>query len=910
MSNFGKSCFLPFVVFLSLLLSFPVAMNAQSDTWLGEEIKLKSQTISLADALQLLIDNGVSISYRSDRLPEQQISIRGKKRSIASWLNFFLVDTDLIYESIGKEKSLVIFPDPEIVGYERTLYGQVFDAASGERLILANINLQNRKQGISTNEDGRYSVSLAGGMLDVSVSYIGYQTKVFQLVLRKDSLLNIALKPSLSLQEITVTANSTSMIGVSPDAGGIRIGVEEAEQLSGLGGEADPLSIVSLLPGVTTGADGVGGINIRGSDASHNLILLDGVPVYNLNHAAGLFSIFNSQAIRRVDLYKNGMPARFGGRLSGVLDVHTRDGNLFRNEVRVSQSLLASRLTVEGPLVPKESSYLISGRYFWAGALVPGISRNYKARQGRDGEAAYDLYDVNFKLNQRLGKTDRLYFSFYKGADILVNEAEKRQQITDLTGGGGVIVNDLTQTNRQEISWGNTVGALRWNHIFDESLFANISLTYSNLGLSAGFDRRDSIEVNNSLRSNSLATGIFKSDIRQIGLSFDGQWLPRVGREIRFGTQLNFHSFTPLLVSSRSRDILGAEFQLPVAKTHQPIEANAFAAYVIRKPGLQFRAGLRAQLWSTGKGNRYLNFSPRLLYTRRIAPGLSWQTTFDASTQAVHLLSSFTLGLPADIWVPSTENLRPARAYQFSTGLRWQVKQAWELELSGYSKQMEGLVEYRPSEDLEGDWEGQLSVGRGLASGLELSIRKTEGKIRGWVSYTLAKTNRTFDEEINEGETFPFRYDRLHSVSTLLSWYPGPRSSLSLSWRFGTGAAYSLSLNDLGAFLIDDSGNPLGQFGSRNSFRLPSVHRLDLNYRFELRRKASSPYTHTFNIGVYNAYDRRNEIYYELRKEFVQIDGQLDEKRSFVKVFISRLLPIFSYQLHFRGKPHVKPDLR
>lgn len=906
---------------LVVLLLLSGWLGAQDGTWLDEPLRLRGGRQSLEQALEQIATNAeLTISYRNDQLPEIILELKSRRRTIRQWLERVLRDTELTYAPVGATRGLVIFPDPDIINGRFTLRGNVMDANSGERLILANIYVDNGSQGVSSNEFGQYALSLPGGRLRLRISYVGYRPRDLELVLRRDSVLDIGLKPYLDLQPVIVTASTDSMIGVNPDAGGIRIGMTETEQLSGPGGEADPAQVISLLPGITTGADGIGGINIRGSDASENLILLDGVPVYNLNHAGGLFTVFNTQAIRRVDLYKNGLPARFGGRLAGVVDVHTRNGNLFQNEYYLTQSLLATRATVEGPLVEGESSFLMSGRWFGAAALIPELSRRYKAERGRDGEARYRLYDLNFKLNQKLSSKDHLYFSFYRGVDDLANEAERRQEVTVLGNAGTVFQYDALQRNGLNISWGNAVGALRWTHVFNKKLFGNLNLTYSNLGLRAGFVRQDSlIEKETNVELGSSSTGIYNSDIRQVGLAFDGQWLPRVGREIRFGWQVNRHRFEPLILGSNSEELNREGFLLPPTPSHEPWEVNGYAEFVLRRPDLQFRAGLRGQWWRAARGKSHFTLSPRLLYTRRLSPALIWQSTLDVTAQAVHLLGSATIGLPTDIWVPSTEQVAPARAYQFSTGGLLKVGKSWELESAVYAKQMENLVEYLNREDLSGDWEDQVSIGSGRAYGWEVSLRRRRGKFRGWLAYTLARTERTFGEEVNGGRTFPFRYDRLHSFASLLSWHPNPRSSLTLTWRYGSGAAYSFSLASYGlrvpSIFPDNPEDPeLSPFPSfetdRNGFRLPPVHRLDLNYRFSLKRKPTAKVTHTFDVGVYNAYDRRNELFYELRTEYDSVLDELVATRNFVKIFIAPVLPIFSYQLHWHGDRQKKEDLQ
>ncbi|MEL6275761.1 MAG: hypothetical protein AAFU03_11715, partial [Bacteroidota bacterium] len=562
------------------------------------------------------------------------------------------------------------------------------------------------------------------------------------------------------------------------------------------------------------------------------------------------------------------------------------------------------------PLIEGESSFLFSSRYFWLGALLPSLSRRYKANLNRNGEASYQLYDLNFKLSHRISPRDRIQFSFYKGVDDLSNSADERDTITVLSP-LTTLRYAIRQANETNIRWGNTVGAIHWNHLFSDRLFTNFRLTYSNLDLHADFIRQDStIELfvaDLNLERGSLASGLFQSDIEQIGLAVDGRWQARTDRELRFGLGVNFHEFHPRILGSTTEPILVDEVEADNFKDYAPREINGYLEYVIRKPTLQFRGGFRLQSWVTNDGGSYFNILPRLLLSTRIHPRIVWQTTFDATVQSVHLLGSATIGLPTDVWVPSNRNVRPSEALQLSSSLQYAIQPNWELELAAYAKRMEDLVLYQGTTNITGDWENRVSSGEGEAYGLEFTLRRRRGKFRGWISYTLASTTRQFDEQINLGRSFPYRYDRRHSINAMLIWQLGRQSTLNVSWRFGTGAAYSFSLESFQLPPEVDSiytGPPSVEdiTSERNRFRLPPNHRLDINWRFTLRTKATSPFRHSFDIGLYNVYDRHNPIFYELRTDYRSGSDKLLADRSFVQVFIAPLLPIFSYQLHWKGR--------
>lgn len=897
---------------LTVLLFLPCSSLSAQVSLLEEVFRLKPGDKTVQKAIQELSEKGANLSFRNDQLPQRMVSIPGESRSLGYWLDYLLSFTELTYLPGAGGQSITLFRDPKIVAQKYTLYGVVSDAESGERLINANIFIPGRNEGVITNEYGFYSLSLTGGEIELRFSYIGYGEKIKQFVLRENRVLNLQLTRDLSLAPIIVTALNDSLTSIYPDAGGVGIGLAEMSQVGEIGGETDPVRLASLLPGITTGADGLGGINLRGSDASHNLILLDGVPVYNLNHAYGLLSIFNSQALRRVDLYKNGIPTRFGGRLSGVLDVHTRDGNLNDYELRSSTSLLSTSLSAEGPIKRGKSSFFVAGRYYWASALLPEFASIAKKRLGRNGSASYQLYDLNLKFNQELSEKDRLYLSLYKGIDALSNNSERKDSITTLGQAGVVFEYATRQYDEITSHWGNTVGALRWNRLISDKFFSNISLSYSTLDLfsnSFRIDRYDDLRTNQV--NGTYIEERFKSKIRQVGITFDGQWQPSAGREIRFGFQGNIHQFTPQILNSRLEPISELEQQGLPEFNYEPKEMVGYAEYVLRKPGLQFRAGTRAQIWYTGTGKSYFNLSPRLLLTTQLLKKVSWQTTFDATVQPVHLLGTAAFGLPSDIWVPSTDNLPPARTYQVATGVRYFFANQWELEIGAYLKRMEDLLLYQSGRNLTGEWESKTSSGVGDAKGLEFSISRRAGKVRGWVNYTLAKTTRNFDERINRGRTFPYRYDRRHSVNLVLIYQPRKNNTLTASWRYGSGIAYSLSRESFQLEGIisefDDPDLEIEIITERNGARLPANHRLDINYQVQLNSKPESFTSHVFRMGIYNVYSRHNPIYYDVRTNYEGNNGELRANESFVQVFIAPVLPVFSYELHWK-RPSIKPS--
>ncbi len=879
-----------------LLTAAPLA-DGLAQSSLPDRFTLPRRVLSLEQALVLLTESGAELSYRPDLLPKVTIRPPGGRRSLERWLEILLRDTELTFERGAA--GYLIFPNSDLLNQRLNVFGIVTDRRTGERLIGATVQFSDRGVGTQSNEYGFYTLATGGGRHRLRATYVGYAPLEAEILLRTDSLIPLRLEPNRELPQIIVTASGADERSSGYLETGTRIGREEVAQLGGPGGEADPVQLARLLPGVTSGADGVGGIFIRGSEAGHNLILLDGVPVYGLSHAGGLFSIFSNQAIRRIDLYKDAIPTRFGGRIGGVLDVHTRDGNLYENEYTIGSSLLSTQVAAEGPIKHGESSFLLTGRYFWAGQLIRKYSEAYKADRGRKGYTDYDVYDLNFKLNQRAGERGRVYLSLYSGLDDYTNSTWYADTIVQLNSAGAMFVNAAPTSRAENVRWGNTVGALRYNYVFNDRTFGNFRLSYSDLVTESSFERYDSlIEVTNRIANGEIFSGRYASEIRQFGVAFDAQYSTAANSFFRFGLEADLHRFNPrLLNGSEKLEDFTQEQETGLHELHRPVQFTAYGSYNGDFRKVYYRLGLRSSLWRSG-GKNYYTLSPRLLLAGPLTPTTDWQFSYDRTVQPIHLLNSFVIGLPSDLWVPSTATIAPASAQQISLKHKWRPRPSWNLEVSAYAKFMHNLVSYPEGARSRVDWIENLSVGRGRAYGLETVIQRSRGNLRGWLSYTLARSTRTFDERINLGRTYPFRYDRRHAVNLLLIYQLGKQTTLTGSWRYETGLAYSLSLET-----IPDpqaTGPDVPFTSERNGFRMPANHRFDLNLHTVLH-EGKGRLTHTIDVGLYNAYNRHNPIYYEARPEYGVQEGELLRETAFFKIFVAPLLPSLSYQLTFSG---------
>ena len=887
---------------LVVLLLLACAAGAWAQPATTERYPLPRRVMPLEKALIKLVEAGAPLSYRPDQLPQLVVRVPGGSRQLEAWLNYLLRDTELTYRT--GPAGWLILPDPNLLDREFTVSGMITDATSGERLIGAPVYVPDRNAGVLTNEYGFYSLVVRGGRVRLRASYTGYQARDLDFLLRADTTLDLRLATAANLPQIEVIARSeTSELYLTETE--TTVGPAEVDLVNGPGGEPDIVNVARLLPGVTSGADGVGGLNIRGSDAGHNLVLLDGVPVYNLSHAGGLFSIFNSSAIRKADVYKDGLPARFGGRIGGVLDVHTRDGNLYHPQLSVGSSLLAAHVTAEGPISTGKSSFLVAGRYFWGGDVLRRLSRTVKARNGRTGEVGYAVHDLNFKLNQQVSDRGRLYLSLYRGLDDYTNRGRRVDDVRLLTLSGSVVDYRADQKRTEDFNWGNTVGALRYNHVFNDRLFTNFRLSYSDLLVRADYERSDSLIRDGFEITRDISSGRFGSSIQQLGAAFDGQWRMGARAGLRFGLSADAHRFTPQLRAGRVP--LAVHPKLSELTDAAALRATQLSAYLSYEGGvgrLHYRAGLRGQYWRSSNG--FVNLSPRLLLAYSVSGKHRLRATAERLSQPIHLVSSTVIRLPTDLWVPATRHLRPSTVDQVSLRYAYHPAPAWQLDVTAYYRDMNHLVDFGRS-STGSSWIDSLSVGSGFASGVELSVRHTGRRFGGWVNYTLATSRRQFDRGVNLGRPFPFAQDRRHSFKALLTYQPSPRTTLTATFRFETGGAYSFSKE---SFVVADPTpvDPEAQeqtnflVDNKNGFRFPANHRLDVNSRWQLTRRADARFRHTLNLGIYNLYSRHNPIFYDLRTTYFGRDDELIKDRQFVQIFLGGILPTLTYKVTF-GPP-------
>ena len=735
---------------------------------------------------------------------------------------------------------------------QHTISGTVTDSRSGETLIGATIYDTISRKGTITNQHGRYSLTLKGDKAVIRISFVGCETQFHTLALDANQRLDAKLQSTHTLQEVKVVGERAQHVESSIPSR-IEIPVEQVRAIPMLFGETDVIKAIQLLPGVQNGNEGMAGMYVRGGGPDENLFMLDGVPMYNVNHLGGFFSAFNADAVKNIQLYKGSFPARFGSRLSSVLDITTNNGNDKEIHGGVSVGLISAKAYIEGPIVKEKTTFSVSARRTYGDVLIQPIIAIGMRAEGEDAKvnAGYYFYDLNAKVTHRFNERSRLYASYYMGDDDLY--ARYR-------------VNDSYNFKSHEglgYYWGNIVGSLRWNYELTPKLFMNISGAYtryrSNLKVTEEYQNRDY----NDEYAFSL---IFKSGIRDILGCVDFDYTPTPDHSVKFGTHYTFHHFTPETASVKAEDN-GTHEEWTIGQS--TVGAHEVMAYAEDDWRINDHFKVNLGLNLTGfnvQGKFYPSLQPRLSGRYLINDKLSAKVGYAYMTQYLHLLSTSTISLPTDLWVPVTAHILPMNSHQVAAGLFYNLMDSLNLSVEGYYKNMDNLLEYKDGASFWGSsqgWEQKVCMGRGWAYGIEFLAQKNLGRLTGWLGYTWSHTYRLFDrpgQELNDGKPFPAKYDRRHDISLVLTYKFTDRFDASLTWVFSSGNAATLALQQFDPVSgITEYGiyyrSTADYISSRNNYRMPNYHRMDISLNWHKELKYGR---RTINLSIYNAYNHMN----------------------------------------------------
>ena len=771
-------------------------------------------------------------------------------------------------------------------GQQVTVSGTISDAKSGEMLIAANIYNPETLTGVVSNVYGFYSLKLPLGRVKIRASFVGYQTFEQEMFLQKDTFINIRLSPVIELQEVIVLETAPQYSVTSTEMSTIRLSPVTANKIPMLLGEADLIKTLQLMPGIQGGSEASSGFYVRGGGADQNLILLDGVPVYNVNHLFGFMSVFNSDAIRSVTLIKGGFPARYGGRLSSVLDIRMKEGNNQEFKGEGSIGIISSKLTLEGPIIKDKTSFMVSGRRSYLDILSYPFQMMANSEFENKFWVGYFLQDFNAKVNHKINDKHRLYLSFYTGKDKFFFNMKERD--------GG-------DEDKMGLQWGNITTAFRWNYIISNDLFCNVSATMSNYKFRFfqdmnSYDRED--------RSYSNVYLEYYSHIRDYAVKADFDYVPDYRHSIKFGIGAIRHTFSPGVTVFREEMSSSPPIDIQIGNKDLP--AYEYSIYAeddyLLTDKIKINAGVHFSAFQVQK-TFYTSVEPRISGRYLMTHNLSLKASYVQMQQYLHLLANSAFGLPTDLWVPATKKVKPQNAWQTALGLSYSLNNNYEFSLEGYYKKINNMIDYKEGAsffDLSfGEWEEVVTDGQGECYGLEFLIQKPTGKITGWLGYTLSWADRYF-EEINFGKKYPYRYDARHDFTITLTYYIKENIDFGAVWVYRTGYPFTLANEKFvtfgGYLLAPNLRGPSTQeyFEHRNNYRLPDYHRLDVGFNFH---KTKPKYVRTWSFGMYNAYGRNNAFFVYPTEEYNYKKG-IDEYKL-KKVSLFNFLPYIKWSFKF-----------
>ena len=842
---------------------------------------------------------GLRFSYSNNFVPlKQKVTLKAEEQPLHQVLDRLFQGTPVRYSLIGDQ--IILKPAGEKEAFRQsgqfTISGYIRDAATGEALTGATIKAD--RAGASANTYGFYSLPVPAAPLLLQLRYLGYAPlEIYLPALKQDTVLSFQLKAlTYELQEVGISARKVTDL---KEANLLSIRGEEMKQLPRLMGEADAIKAIQLMPGVMAGREGSSDLIVRGGSPDQNLILLDGVPVYNVSHLLGTFSVFNPDAIKNVDLIKGGFPAPYGGRLSSVVDVQLKEGNNQRFAGEGALGLISSKLLLEGPIKNEKTSYLIAARRTYLDLITATL-----AALSGESLTSYNFYDLNGKINHTFSRNDRLFLSVYAGQDRFSSQQE-------------ISRNKIQEEQKFRMQWGNITSALRWNHVYSPRLFSNLTLIHSRYSFQQG--TRLHIREERYLEELSTERRVeYSSSIKDWGAKADFDYAAHQKHHIRFGGSYTFHNFRPesVRVQADTISLTSDSFSL--------IQAHEFYAYaedrIQLNEQMQASAGAHFSGFSVNE-TFYKSVQPRLALGYAFSDRLSLNTSFATMAQYLHLLSNTSTGTPTDIWVPATDKVKPQRSWQATLGAAALLAQnQLELTTELYYKKMKNVAEFKDGSNFVNDflrsgpetnfanfvappYETRIVSGEGWSYGSEWMLRKRQGKTTGWLGYTLAWSWRQL-EGINFNQKYPYTYDSRHNISVVVNHQLTEKLSIGGNWVYHTGFVTTLPSASYKAYnepFYDPYGSTpyietVDYIGERNNYRMPAYHRLDLSMTHSKKKKWGE---RSWNISVYNAYNRMNPYFMQLSNFGSFFDNSSRSQRMLLKVSLFPIIPSVSYGFKF-----------
>lgn len=756
------------------------------------------------------------------------------------------------------------------LGQTYTISGYIKDKTNGEELIGANVYVKELNNGTVSNAYGFYSLSLKKGSYTLRYSFMGYAPQTLKVNLDTAKKINVKLNPQeQEIEEVEVTAEKKDANVTRNQMSVEKLQVKTIRKLPAFMGEVDVIKAIQLLPGVQSASEGSSGFSVRGGGVDQNLILLDEATVYNASHLLGFFSVFNNDAIQNVELYKGDIPAKYGGRLSSVLDIRMKNGNNKTFSGTGGISNISSRLTLEGPLGSEKTSYLLSGRRTYFDLFIPLLPND-----DLEGNRLF-FYDLNAKINHRINKKNRIYLSGYSGRDFFKNDFA-------------------------DFGFGNQTGTLRWNHLFSDKLFANVTLLYS----------RYNYELGSSIDGQGGFS--WRSGLKDWSAQVDFNYYLSPSQSLNFGGATKIHSFNPGIIESTGEENLFEQFKIPGSNA---LEHEAYISSKSEVGNFTFKYGLRLSAFQNmGKSkvydydanynainsslykkgeiyHTYWNLAPRLGIKYMLNKVSSLKASYSRTNQYVQIAQNSTAGTPLDIWFPASPNVEPQIADQIALGyFRNFYRNRLETSVEVYYKNMQQIIDFKDHANLllNKKLDGELRFGEGMAYGAEFMLRMNYPRLNGWVSYTYSHTQRTVSA-INDGEPYVAPHDKPHSISAVLSYKLGNQLTAASTWVYATGQPVTFPTGR-----YEYNGKLVPVYSDRNDYRMPDYHRLDFSLTWEGKQNPKRKWHSEWNLSVYNAYNRKNAW----AINFVQ-DKNNPKQTYAEKTYLFSIIPALTYNFKF-----------
>ena len=872
-------------------------------------VTLNMQKASVREILdEIQKQTGVTFSYESSLLSGlQKTTFRADDEALTDCLTRLFANLPVVYKMTGNV--VVLKRKPKQV----TVSGFVRDKRSAESLIGASVYEAHSRVGTASNNFGFFSLTLPPGNITIRSSYIGYTSHQHILNgLERDTVLTIELEPSASLQEVVITGQSNDKQSVlSTQMGALEINQQTIRSTPVMFGEADIIKTLQLTPGVSAGTEGTAGMYVRGGNVDENLFLIDGNPVYQINHIGGIFSAFNPEAISGMDFFKSGFPSRYGGRLSSVVDVHTKEGNMKEYHGSASIGLISGNLNFEGPIIKDRTSFNIGLRRTWLDVLsapAVAIANKITKKDGTRLRARYAFHDLNLKVNHIFNDRSRMYLSLYNGNDVLKGgSTDFPDQDSD---------NNYNYDSDVSLRWGNIMATAGWTYVFNNRLFGKVSGVFTRYHSRLRNTEHDVVgnegdeDYSDSFRENETNTGITDFGLRT---SFD--YLPASAHHIRFGGDYLVHRFHPEYNRSVAYEKneetsveIGQEFANDLLWGH---EAGVYAEddWTLSS-AVRLNAGLRFSLFNV-QGKTYTGLEPRVSLRWLLDDNLSFKASYSRMNQYVHLISNSFISLPTDAWMPVTRKLKPLISDQVSAGFYYNLNKEYNFSVEGYYKTLDNLLEYRDGHTFTPsfvNWEDKLTAGEGSSYGAEFMVRKETGRTTGWVGYGLSWSDRQFDE-LNQGARYPARFDNRHKLNIVVMHKISPKVELSAAWSYASGNHVTLSLEN---YYENGTGSPtnndnhymdasesIDYYEGRNNYQLPAYHRLDLGIKIYRPKKKGR--MGIWTVSIYNVYSRMNTFMIYKSDKTVPDPGSSYGKNVpvFKTIGIMPIIPSISYTYKF-----------